>query len=230
MKIDREFKSLVIGDKIRFEELSENGCFVQNIGILKEINHFEHYYLFTTSEGDVKYSMSNKNRMRVVSFLIHEQDGWKMYENEEIRCHEFITPDGFIQKVPFLSAVYNVQKFYEAVKRGWIWVDVEYYSGTIEDSKIVVEKRNKQVRSNKHQLFLDTHDITETAVKEKLKPILEKAEKKFDKINKIFTKLLTDEDCDISYTMNGDTYGIYEDYMYISFNIEGVFCKFRIEE
>ena len=67
----------------------------------------------------------------------------------------------------------------------------------------------------------------------------EEARKHFNMALKIATKeyklfynkyreLITTCGCSISYIMNGDTHGIYEDYMYVGFTVNGYYIKFAL--
>lgn len=158
--------------------------------------------------------------------LVKETNGWKLYKGEKLNEYSLATPEGFLQHYPF----YRIETFERAVERGWIWIDKEYFTGTIENGEILVEKRKKQIQSDKNYLFLNNHNITREAVIEKLNPILIEARNKFEICRERLVLLESELNFDVNYTMEGDTHGIHEDYLHISFTIYGVFCKFRIEE
>ena len=158
--------------------------------------------------------------------LTKEVNGWKLYKNDGPNDFTIETPEGFKQYYKFCREY----TFDDAVKRGWIWLDREYFTGTIIDSEIKVEKRKKQIMSNKHDLFLNSHHTTKEAVIESLKPILAKAKEKFEICKELLNKIQDENDFNVDYTMEGDTYGIYEDYLHISFNIDGIFCKFMLND
>lgn len=115
------------------------------------------------------------------------------------------------------------------MERNWHWVDVEYYRGHIEDSKIIVSKLKKKVRSNKLDLFKQTHHTTKQDALDSLKPVLIKAEEKFRICVEAFDMIKHNLNFNVGYHMEGDTYGIHTDYMYIDFTIDGIRCKFRID-
>lgn len=54
------------------------------------------------------------------------------------------------------------------------------------------------------------------------------ADKRLDIIEAEFNELQARHGCDIDYFMEGDTHGIYEDYLYISITYEGHYYKRRI--
>lgn len=156
--------------------------------------------------------------------LIKETNGWKLYKNENLNDYTVETPEGFKQYYKF----FRIENFDRAVNNGWIWLDVEYFTGSIINSEIKVKKNKKQIYSNKHDLFLNSHHTTKEAVIESLKPILSKAKEKFEICKELLNKIQDENDFNVDYTMEGDTHGIYEDYLHISFNIDGVFCKFML--
>ena len=157
--------------------------------------------------------------------VIKETNGWKLYKGENLNDFTVETPNGFKQYYKF----YREEEFDRAVVRGWIWFKVDYYKGHIEDGKVIVTKHDKQIQSDKHDLFLKNYSITKQDVIDKLKPILIKAKDKFKNCEKLLSELQKQFDFEVSYTMLGDTYGIYEDHLDITFEIDGVFCKFRID-
>lgn len=157
--------------------------------------------------------------------LVKETNGWKLYKGDNISDYTVVTPEGFKQYYKY----YREEDFNRAIERGWIWIDQEYYRGEIIDSKIEVKKFKKQIMSNKYDLFLKNHYITKEAVIKGLESILVKAKEKFKICEEILNKIQKENNFIVDYTMEGDTYGIYKDYLHISFDIDGIFCKFRID-
>jgi hypothetical protein len=51
-----------------------------------------------------------------------------------------------------------------------------------------------------------------------------------DKIESVLISLQKDNNCHISYTLLGDTYGIHDDYMYISVTVNGHYYERRLED
>ena len=49
------------------------------------------------------------------------------------------------------------------------------------------------------------------------------AKLRLEEIEKKFELFMKENDCEISYTMDGDTHGIHDDYMYIEVKVDG-FC------
>ena len=155
--------------------------------------------------------------------LIQELNGFKLYKVFNTNYFEVETPEGFKQvyKHPTFS-------FEETISRGWIWVEVEYFTATIKNSEIKINKAKKQIKSNSYNMFLKSHFIDAEKLKNKLKLTLKKANVKFDRCFEAFEKLKKEMDFDLDYQMYGDTFGIYEDFQYISFKIDNVYCEYQL--
>jgi hypothetical protein len=91
-----------------------------------------------------------------------------------------------------------------------------------------VSKQKKQIRSFLYNSFLNNHYLNENELKEKMKPILIKANEKFEKCKDAFEKLQKDFEVDIDYTMEGDTHGIYEDHLNMTFKVDDVYCYYKL--
>lgn len=159
--------------------------------------------------------------------LLCELDGWKLLEIENGK--RIVTSDGVIKDIIKNSFYYTESKFKQDVVRGWVWIDVEYYSGYIEDGVIKIEKHKKQRQSNKLDLFKSTNHQSPESVKTALSPVLEKAN---DKYNQFFNQLIAlqkEFGVDVSFFMEGDTYGIYDSDLIVTFNIDKVYCKYSLD-
>ena len=156
---------------------------------------------------------------------IAEKNGWKLFRVNNSENHVMETPEGIQQQ----NKYFNINNFEEVIKRGFIWVDFEFFTGTIKNGKIEIEKRKKQVRSDKIHLFKKSHFIDKNSVIAKLTPILKKADKKYNFCRNEIIKLQQNLDIVIDYAMYGDTHGIYEDYMYINFKINDVECTYILD-
>lgn len=94
-------------------------------------------------------------------------------------------------------------------------------------------------QSNLHNFEVETPEglrqifrhpsFNENELKEKMKPTLIKADEKFEKCKDAFEKLQKEFGVDIDYTMEGDTYGIYEDHLNMTFHIDNVYCYYKLE-
>ena len=173
-----------------------------------------------------------KNKMKNLlndteSRLLCELDGWKLLEIEKGK--RIITSNGVIKDIFKNYFYYTEGKFKEDVVRGWIWIDVECYSGYIEDGIIKTEKRKKQVKSNKFDLFKSTHHHSPDSVKNALAPVLEKANDKYMQFSTRLIALQKELDVDISFFMEGDTYGIHNSGLIVTFDIDKVHCRYNLD-
>ena len=167
--------------------------------------------------------------------LIKEIDGWKLFKEQNVHKFEILTPEGIKQVNNRIS--FSIDEFERMVQRGWIWIDVEFFTASILNSKIVTKKEKRSIQSNKYEKFVNTknfyvfpHYMTEKDANESLKETLKKAKEKFEICKELLNKIQSENDFIVDYTMEGDTHGIYEDYLHITFNIDGTFCKFELND
>lgn len=165
--------------------------------------------------------------------LIKETNGWKLLREPRLHKYEIVSPEGF--KTTSNRIVFLINEFDRIVERGWIWIDVEYFTAQIENSEIVTQKQKRQIQSDKYDKFVNTnnfltqsHYMTVNEAKEKLQSVLAKAKKKYELCKEKFLAIQDEFDFEVEHQMLGDTHGIYEDYLYIGFKIDGIFCKFDI--
>lgn len=158
--------------------------------------------------------------------LLCELDGWKLLKIENGK--RIVTSDGVIKDILKNDFHYTERKFKEDVIRGWVWIDVEHYSGYIDDGIIKTEKREKQVQSDKIDLFKTTHHLSPDSVKNALTPVLEKANDKYIQFYNRLIALQKEWDADVSYFMEGDTYGIHDSGLIVTFKIDNIYCKYNL--
>ena len=113
---------------------------------------------------------------------------------------------------------------------GWVWIDVEYYSGYIKDGVIKTVKNKRQIRSNSLDLFRSTHHHSPDSAKKALAPVLEKANDKYSQFRNRLIALQKELDANVNFYMNGDTYGIYESGLIVTFDIDNVYCRYSLED
>lgn len=159
--------------------------------------------------------------------LLCELDGWKLLEIENGK--RIVTSNGITKDIIKNSFYYTKDKFKEDIVRGWVWLDVEYYSGYIKDGIIKIEKRKKQVKSNQLDLFKSTHHQSPESVKTTLSPVLEKANDKYNQFFNRLTALQKEFDVDVSFFMEGDTYGIHDSGLVLDFYIDKVSCRYSLD-
>lgn len=168
----------------------------------------------------------NKSEKESEEHLICELDGWKLLEIENGK--RVITSNGITKNFPNSGFQYTENKFKESVARGWIWIDVEYYLGHIINGSIEIEKCKKQIQSNKFDLFKRTHHQSYEAVKDSLTPIIEKANEKYNQFLEQLEKLEEESNVKISFFMEGDTFGIYDSGVIITFRIDNIYCRYSL--
>lgn len=159
--------------------------------------------------------------------LLYELDGWKLFKIENGK--RIITSEGIVKDITKNDFYYTESKFKEDVVRGWIWIDVEYYSGYIEDGIIKTEKRKKQVQSNKFDLFRSNGHHSPDSVKNALAPVLEKANDKYIQFYNRLIALQEELDVDVDFFMEGDTYGIHNSGLIVTFDIDKIHCRYSLE-
>ena len=160
--------------------------------------------------------------------LLYELDGWKLYKTENGKC--IVTPEGIVKDILKNDFYYTESKFKEDVVRGWVWLDVEYYSGYIKDGVIKTVKNKKQIQSNKFDLFKSTHHLSIDSVKNALAPVLEKANDKYSQFYNRLTALQKELDANVSFFMEGDTFGIYESGLIVTFDIDNIYCRYSLDD
>lgn len=159
--------------------------------------------------------------------LLCELDGWKLLEIENGK--RIVTSDGVTKDILKNDFYYTESKFKQDVVRGWLWLDVEYYSGYIEDGVIKIEKHKKQIQSNKIDLFNSTNHQSPDSVKNALGSILEKANNKYSQFLNRLIALQEELDANVSFFMEGDTYGIHDSGLIVTFDIDKVYCRYSLD-
>lgn len=160
--------------------------------------------------------------------LLYELDGWKLFKIENGK--RIVTSDGVTKDILKNDFYYTESKFKEDVVRGWVWIDVEYYSGYIKDGVIKTVKNKKQIRSNNLDLFRSTHHHSHDSAKKALAPVLEKANDKYSQFHNRLIALQKELDANVDFYMNGDTYGIYESNLIVTFDIDNVYCRYSLDD
>jgi len=111
------------------------------------------------------------------------------------------------------------------------YTTVKHYEASIVANKIVLNTiTNEYILKEKETRFKDRVNLTKEDAKNKILEVLEDAEKRANKIRKLIKDLEKSEDFYIDYTMDGDTYGIYEDHLDINFKYKGFYFNFTMGE
>ena len=139
--------------------------------------------------------------------LLYELDGWKLFKIENGK--RIVTSEGIVKDILKNDFYYTESKFKQDVVRGWIWIDVEYYSGYIKDGVIKTVKNKKQIRSNSFDLFRSTHHLSSDSVKDALTSVLEKANDRYSQFRNRLIALQEELDAKIHMSILG-----YDSYKY----------------
>ena len=160
--------------------------------------------------------------------LLYELDGWKLFKIENGK--RIVTSEGIVKDIIKNDFYYTESKFKQEVARGYVWIDVEYYSGCIIDGVIKTLKDKKQIQSNKFDLFKSTHHLSPDSVKNALAPVLEKANDKYSQFRNRLIALQEELDANVSFFMEGDTFGIYDSGLIVTFDIDKIYCRYSLDE
>lgn len=101
-----------------------------------------------------------------------------------------------------------IQSNYGTFEIGEVFTDHKHYK----------EARAKLGLESLHEKMIADYNYTQ---EKKRKAAFEKAKPILDACEKELTAVLVRHGCHINYYMEGDTHGIYEDYQYISIEIDG---------
>ena len=160
--------------------------------------------------------------------LLYELDGWKLFKIENGK--RIVTSEGIVKDILKNDFYYTESKFKEDVVRGWVWIDVEYYSGYIEDGVIKTVKNKKQIQSNKVDLFKSTHHHSHESVKKALAPVLEKANDRYSQFRNRLIALQEELDANVNFFIEGDTFGIHNSGLIVTFDIDNVYCRYSLDD
>ena len=106
-----------------------------------------------------------------------------------------------------------------------------YYKVSVVASKIVICHYVKSL------YIIDTAEkvvklkyLTKAEAEAAIKEVLPEAEAKFEMCRKAYNKMEQELGFSKSYSYDGDTHGIYNEYESISFDLKGFYFEFRIED
>lgn len=160
--------------------------------------------------------------------IIKEQNGWKLLKKEDI--FYLVCPSGEEVKLSITHESNLNNCFNHAVKNNWTWLKRTYYTVSHIKSKIVVSKQeSNMVRSDKLSQWEKNHYLTEAQAKQAINDVLPKAEEHFNTCLQKHKELTKELGFSIGYNYEGDSHGIYDEYQYISFKMEGFDFNFEIE-
>lgn len=103
-----------------------------------------------------------------------------------------------------------------------------YYTVSVIQSKIVVEKNERNIYGNDTVNILKDKYLTEKDAKDAILKVLPDAKAKYEACLSAYVKLRQDMGFSIGNSYDGDTYGIYNEYEYIYFKMDGFSFEFEI--
>lgn len=105
-----------------------------------------------------------------------------------------------------------------------------YYTASVVKSKIVVQKhdRNIYMKDMASKIIKDKF-LTADDAKAAIAKVMPKAHEKYSSCLAAYRELVKNMGFSIGYNYDGDTYGIYNEYDYISFDLDGFHFQFEIE-
>ena len=160
--------------------------------------------------------------------IIKEQNGWKLGKKDGI--HYLICPSG--EEVRYGTSPDNANMWFNrTVEKGWTHLERNYYTASVVKGKIAVNKHEyKFVRSDKVDEWGKGKHLTKESARAEIEKVLPKAREKFEACRAAHQKLQSEMGFNWGYNYDGDTHGIYDEYEYISFKMDGFDFQFPIED
>jgi len=114
-------------------------------------------------------------------------------------------------------------RYWDAKSNTWINVEHTFWKAKVGKIYPVKKSWMPKERELRQEKLFKTKEEARKEASEKLK-IYEEAEKKakpiLDEVEDALRKILKSNNCELSYYIDGDLYGIHEDYLYISTEID----------
>lgn len=109
--------------------------------------------------------------------------------------------------------------------RGWTWLTRDAYYPSVIKGEIKINKETSSyVRSDKVEQWEKSHYTTEEDAKSAISNILPLAITEFNRRKELYDSL----GFSIGFNFDGDYHGIYNEYYYISFQLEGLSFQFEL--
>lgn len=146
--------------------------------------------------------------------------------NQDENGKYYVTaPTGHIER---LSSPHEetAKRHLESIKeRGFLWTEMTYYTACVEQSKIKINKETKKAK-NTHATLSANQYATEAEARAAINEVLPKAKEKFLACQKALRDLSFNMNFAQGHSYEGDTYGIYNEHDYISFDMDGFYFSF----
>lgn len=106
-----------------------------------------------------------------------------------------------------------------------------YYTVQVQNSKVKVTKNTRIIYiKDKAENLIKNKFFSEQEAREAIGKVLPMAKEKFNTILEAYKKLTNDLQFSIGYNIDGDYYGIYNEYSYIAFHLDGFDFQFNIND
>jgi hypothetical protein len=108
---------------------------------------------------------------------------------------------------------------------------VTWYIPYVHCGCIKVIKRTKKFFKGSEKSY-EAHKAlpqTETEAREAIKPFLKEAKSKKEAVSAEIARIEKQYQCNIDYFMDGDTHGIHEDFLEVSFSLGGYHFNYEID-
>lgn len=108
--------------------------------------------------------------------------------------------------------------------------EIVYYTVSVIKSKVKIEKNTRSIYiKDIPENLIKNRFLTKDQAQSALEEVLPRAKEKFEKCLESYRTLCKESGFSIGFNYDGDTYGIYNEYDYLSFVIDGFNFQFEIE-
>jgi hypothetical protein len=159
-------------------------------------------------------------------YIVKSQNNWKLLTDDK-NIYWLELPSGEKKELRY-SEHTCINTFNHAVKYNWTWVKREYFIPSVVRSKIIIRKYDKDVKSDKLDLFNNNHYTSENQAKIAINDLMSLALEKFELCKKELKELENRLLFYKGYNYDGDSFGIYNEYEYISFTIQNINFQFEL--
>jgi hypothetical protein len=161
--------------------------------------------------------------------VLKQENGWKLGKKENI--FYLICPSGEERKLSVTSQRNLDNAFNHAVENNWTWLDRTYFVPSVVKGKVRISKESSTfVRSDKVNEWEKGRYLTEEAAKAAIEKALPMALEKFILCQEKHNALCRELGFSLGFNYDGDSHGIYNEYQYISFTLDGFSFQFPIED
>lgn len=116
-------------------------------------------------------------------------------------------------------------------KQNTYTTDLVYYSVSVIKGKVKVSKDTRGIYLNADPAKLVAYGFrTELEARNSINAVMPKALQRYQEYLDAYRELTTRMGFSVGHNYDGDTHGIYNEYNYISFSLEGFHFQFEIED